>query len=472
MFRPIITDNIIENNGQDGINASTLYFAQLQGTWSNNTIESNGRDGIRFTDGDESGPSFNITVANNMIENNLADGIFYTSVETIPLGGGNGTVDITDNLIKKNGGNGVDVQITGSAVANINLTDNQIIFNTLDGVNMVANSSPRSPRLRAETRSPTTAPTAGNSPRRPGSDSNIFLGNGLIDATLTDNIISFNGARGIDILNQWNGQMNIDIEGTVNPTLPANIGNPANDSNIVDANGQQGIFVENAADLSLSQQSPLNYFQVSTTAPTIVAPILQLTVNQTEISGNGTNAALVNATPDAGDGILINVGTSQFGYVNASITNNHFSGNANIDFVTQSFVSTAQPSITNFYNASNFTHQPGVPARSAGPAGLGPNRKRRQQRRRDPHGRLLRRHFAVRRISRRRSRARGMASITTGIRSTLHTRDCRRRAPPQCPARARRDQCGRRRDRRRRLDHRRLLVDTGRELPARPPQIL
>jgi hypothetical protein len=83
-----------------------------------------------------------------------------------------------------------------------------------------------------------------------------------------------------------------------------------------------------------------------------------LTVNQTEISGNGTNAALVNATPDAGDGIFINVGTSQFGYVNAAITNNHFSGNANISVVTQSFVSTAQPSVTNFYNSSNFTQNP------------------------------------------------------------------------------------------------------------------
>ena len=138
VFRPIITDNVIENNGQDGINSSTLYFSQVEGTWSNNTIEFNGRDGIRFTDGDESGPSFNVTVANNTIENNLADGIFYTSVETIPLGGGNGTVDIDDNLIKENGGNGVNVEPTGFAVANINLTDNQIIFNTLDGVRMQA----------------------------------------------------------------------------------------------------------------------------------------------------------------------------------------------------------------------------------------------------------------------------------------------------------------------------------------------
>ena len=149
--------------------------------------------------------------------------------------------------------------------------------------------------------------------------------------------------------------MNIDIEGTVNPTLPANIGNPANDSNIVDANGQQGIFVENAADLSLSQQFSAQLLPGLDHRATFVAPILQLTVNQTEISGNGTNAALVNATPDAGDGILINVGTSQYGYVNAAITNNHFSGNANISFVTQSFVSTAQPSVTNYYNASNFT---------------------------------------------------------------------------------------------------------------------
>jgi hypothetical protein len=371
VFRPVITDNVIESNGQDGINAETIYFAQivsgteLANAWSGNTIESNGRDGIRFTDADESGPSFNVDVLNNVIENNLADGIFYTSVQTIPLGGGNGTVNIGEvglansgNLIKKNGGNGVDVQVTGSAVANINLTDNQIIFNTLDGVNFVAN-------YFAAITSTSTGNTITNNgadgwqmTTQAGSDSNIFLGNGLIDATLTDNVISFNGARGIDILNQWNGQMNIDIEGTVNPTLPANIANPANDSNIVDANGQQGIFVENAADLSLTQQSPLNYFQVSTTAPVTVAPILQLTVNQTEISGNGTNAAVVNATPDAGDGILINVGTSQFGYVNASITNNHFSGNANIDVVTQSFVSTAQPTVTNFYNASNDTINP------------------------------------------------------------------------------------------------------------------
>jgi len=104
--------------------------------------------------------------------------------------------------------------------------------------------------------------------------------------------------------------------------------------------------IENATDLTLTQKTPLNYF----TGPT-VSPILGITVNQTQIAGNGTKAI----APDDGDGILINVGTSQFGYIGASITNNHFSGNANIDFVTQSITTTAQPTVTTVFNASTTT---------------------------------------------------------------------------------------------------------------------
>ena len=171
-------------------------------------------------------------------------------------------------------------------------------------------------------------------------------GNGGITATLTDNNISFNAGRGIDILNQWNGLMSIDIEGTVNPTTPGNIANPTLDTNIVDSNGLQGILIENATDLTLSQKTPLNYFTGLT-----VSPVLGITVNQTQIAGNGTKAI----APDDGDGILINVGTSQFGYIGASITNNHFSGNANIDFVTQSITTTAQPTVTTVFNATTTT---------------------------------------------------------------------------------------------------------------------
>jgi Inverse autotransporter, beta-domain len=348
------TGNIINNNGQDGVNSSTLYFSQVEGTWSFNTIDNNVRDGIRLSDQDENGTSFNLTIANNQIEGNLADGIFYNSVTVVNiitpfLGGGNGTVNIENNLIKENGGNGVNVEPTGFAVANINLTDNQIIFNTLDGV-----------RMQADEFSVITTTSSGNTimnngadgwqlTTQAGSDSGSsnpsgLNGNGGITATLTDNNISFNAGRGIDILNQWNGLMTIDIEGTVNPTTPGNIANPSLDTNIIDSNGLQGILVENATDLTLSQRTPLNYFAPGPTA----SPILAITINQTQIAGNGTKAI----APDDGDGILINVGTSQFGYVGASVTNNHFSGNANIDFVTQSITTTAQPNVAPVFIAA------------------------------------------------------------------------------------------------------------------------
>ncbi len=86
-------------------------------------------------------------------------------------------------------------------------------------------------------------------------------------------------------------------------------------------------------------QTPLNYFGPFNE----IQPIVRLSINQTEISGNGLKAI----TPDDGDGIFIMVGTSQFGFINASVTNNHFSGNANIDFVTQSFVTTKTPASGN-----------------------------------------------------------------------------------------------------------------------------
>jgi Inverse autotransporter, beta-domain len=360
------TGNTISNNGLDGVTASTLYFSTVEGTWSFNTIDSNGRDGIRLTDNDENTAttSFNLTIANNQIESNLADGIFYTSnvivnpiVPTLGIGGGTDTINITNNLIKENGGNGVNIEPTGVAVANVDLTDNQIIFNTLDGVRMQADEFAVINSVSSGNVIQHNGSDGWQLTTQLGSDADSINGNGTINATLTDNNISFNGGRGIDILNQWNGVMSIDIEGTVNPN-PL----PSAATSIVDANGLQGILIENAADLTLSQQDPLHYFVA---AGLNASPVLGVTVNQTEISGNGT-AAIV---PDDGDGILINVGTSQFGYVNASITNNHFSGNANIDFVTQSIVTTAQPSVTALYipttSAINPAFQPDPLARIA-----------------------------------------------------------------------------------------------------------
>jgi hypothetical protein len=327
--------NTINGNIQDGVNATTEAFSQIEGTWQNNIIEQNGRFGISFTDADQTGPAFNVVLTGNTIEHNISDGINFQSNPPIPLAGGNSTIEIISNTIKANGGDGINIEPTGSSVVNVNIIDNLITANSLDGIQFTANQF----SVINSTSSGNTITNNGgdglNITTQAGEDSSPMNGNGLIIATFTDNDISFNKGHGIDILNQWNGEIDVAIQGSVNP----NTVGPAAATNVVDSNGLEGILVENAADLSLSQQAPLNYFFW---LPRL-APIIRLTVNQTEISSNG----LAAVTPDDGDGLFIMAGTSQFGYINASVTNNHFSGNANIDVVTQSFITTKTPAAGN-----------------------------------------------------------------------------------------------------------------------------
>jgi Right handed beta helix region/Inverse autotransporter, beta-domain len=363
--------NTINGNAADGVSAETQAFSQVEGTWSNNIIEQNGIFGVAFLDADQTGPAFNVTLLSNFIEHNISDGINFQSAPPIPLGGGNSTINIVSNLIKANGGDGINIEPSGSSVVNVNILDNTITGNTLDGVQFTSNQE-----------SVINATATGNTITNNGNDgvnmttqlgtdatdqAPIADGHGLIIATWTDNIISFNSGHGIDILNQWDGEIDANIQGTVNP----NTGGPANASNIIDSNGLDGILVQNFADITLSQTDPLNttlFFNGTfySVLPQI-APIVRLTVNQTEISGNGLKAV----APDDGDGIFIAAGTSANGFINASVTNNHFSGNANIDFVTQSFVSTATPTITNlFVNTAgsptiSFNFQPDPVARLA-----------------------------------------------------------------------------------------------------------
>ncbi len=338
--------NIINGNVLDGVTAVTEAFSQVEGTWQNNIIEQNGRFGVSFTDADQTGPAFNVILTGNFIEHNVSDGINFQSAPPIPLAGGVSTIEIISNTIKANGGDGINIEPSGSSVVNVDIIDNLITANTLDGIQFTANEF-----------SVINATVSGNSITNNGSDgvnmttelgtdaNDAFHGHGFISAGLTDNVISFNGGHGIDILNQWDGEIDATIQGSVNP----NTVGPAAATNVIDGNGLDGILVQNFTDTTLSQTDPLNYF----VNPTL-SPIIRLLVNQTEISGNGLSAA----TPDEGDGIFIAVGTSQFGFVNASVTNNHFSGNANIDFVTQSFTTTATPIVTNLFNATTLAINP------------------------------------------------------------------------------------------------------------------
>ncbi|HET6325703.1 MAG TPA: hypothetical protein VFG04_13575, partial [Planctomycetaceae bacterium] len=345
--------NTINGNGQDGVNAETTAFSQIEGVWQNNIIEQNGRFGVSFTDNDQTGPAFNVLLTGNFIEHNVSDGINFQTVPIIPLAGGSSLIDIVSNTIKANGGNGVNIDPSGSSVVNVNLLNNIITNNTLSGVEFFANEF-----------SVINSTSSGNTITNNGGDgiamitelgtdgTNGIHGHGFIDATWTDNIVSFNNGHGIFILNQWDGEIDANIQGTLNP----NTVGPAAATNVIDANGLQGILVQNFCDSTLSQQDPLHstlFFNgVFYSVFPQLAPIVRLSVNQTEISGNGSKATL----PDDGDGIFIAAGTSENGFINASITNNHFSGNANIDIVTQSFTTTATPT-----PAALFNNVPGNP---------------------------------------------------------------------------------------------------------------
>ncbi len=333
--------NIINGNAAAGVTAQTTAFSQIEGTWSNNIIEQNGTFGIAFIDNDQTGPAFNVILQGNTIEHNVSDGINFQTQPIIPLAGGNSTIEIISNTIKANGGNGINIDPSGTSVVNVNIIDNLITANTLNGIQLFANQLSL---INAVVTGNTITNNGGdgvNMTTQLGTDSTdvagIRAGNGFITAIFTDNIVSFNGAHGFNILNQWNGEIDVVIEGSVNP----NTVGPAAATNIVDGNGLDGILVQNFTDITRTQTDPLNYFGVTNT----LAPTVKITVNQTEISGNGSAAAV----PDDGDGIFLAEGTSQFGFMNASITNNHFSGNANIDFVTQSFTTTANPIVTNLF---------------------------------------------------------------------------------------------------------------------------
>jgi hypothetical protein len=329
--------NTINGNGAAGVTAETVAFSQVEGTWQNNIIQQNGTFGVAFLDNDQTGPAFNVTLLSNFIEHNVSDGINFQTIPIIPLAGGNSNITIESNLIKANGGNGINIEPSGSSVVNVNILNNTITANSASGIQFTANEHSI---INSNSSGNTITNNGGdgvNMTTELGTDANTFFhGHGLITSIWTDNIISANTGHGIDILNQWDGEIIANIQGTVNP----NTVGPANASNIIDGNGLDGILLQNFTDITLSQTTPLNYF-----VGPILAPVVRLTVNQTEISGNGLKAA----TPDDGDGIFIAAGTSQFGFTNASLTNNHFSGNANIDVVTQSFTTTKTPTVTNLF---------------------------------------------------------------------------------------------------------------------------
>jgi hypothetical protein len=310
-----VDNNLISLNGDDGIDSGTDFFSQVRGEIENNTITDNGNiggHGIELTDSNSGDTSFDLDIINNDILRNFEDGVNFFAI-----GGGSANVDLTDNLIARNGGDGIEAVTT-------------------------LMRSPISTRRRQHHR--VQHPVRRRDARRRPVDPEHELGqqhhqqNGddgwsFTTATLRslqvrrllDNIIRFNAARGVDIYNPWESDMDIAIQGSA----PAN---PLGGS-LIDSNGLQGILVVNEADPTRLSDAGL-----------LTDNNIDFYLFQTEIRGNGTNA------DDDGNGLYIRVGTSQFGIVRAAVEENHFSGNTNIDVVTESFTATADPAVVQPFN--------------------------------------------------------------------------------------------------------------------------
>lgn len=329
--RILFDNNQVVGNDRDGMHLETDFFAQIRGDISNNIITDNGdgigENGIHLVDLNNGDVSFDLDIESNLIARNFDDGVNYFAA-----GAGTAVVDLIDNIIRTNGGDGVDASTNLNSVASINLVDNLIEFNSESGVEFQANDL-----------SILNTTSTGNIIQNNGDDGWSFTtGAGSIanlNASLTDNIIRFNAARGIDILNQWESDMDIEILGTVDPRPNGNV-----DSSLIDSNGLQGILVQNEADATRSNTNGL-----------FTNNNIDFRLFQTEVRGNGVNAV----ADDDGNGLYIRVGTSQFGQVDAAVVNNHFSGNVNIDVVTESFTATVDPPVVNpFTNPADFVPDP------------------------------------------------------------------------------------------------------------------
>jgi parallel beta-helix repeat protein len=126
----VITENLIDNNGEDGI----TLFGSSTATVANNTIRANRRTGFRAAFGGI------VELTDNVLEDNGEDGIILTIHTTATIADNivrhntrigitiiNSTAMISGNIIENNGLHGIFVDAHGTAM----LTDTQLIANLI-----------------------------------------------------------------------------------------------------------------------------------------------------------------------------------------------------------------------------------------------------------------------------------------------------------------------------------------------------
>ncbi len=364
--------NVIQFNSGDGVQLSTnanfpagssisTDKRQITGTWIKNVISDNGANGIRI------------------------DGLHGLTDEvtqiTIPLVIGQEGVDPSDglsrgNVIERNAQNGILVTRSngyGSNVDQVTITNNQINSNQQQGIEFDlawewmsvkgnALTGNQGKGIRVHSHGAFKGAIRNNNISLNQSDGiEIAAYDGFsyrTDIVITGNFVESNAARGIDVLNYWDGNSYIMIgDGTVEG------------KNTIVSNGWEGVYVVNTpAPTQVQQQDAPSTQQLEMTAnPTNRNhPNLVLIVDTNDILSNGGQSNFV------GTGFVLRVGTSYSdsryysagpgyseegvgtaagtpfanGRVNAKVTNNVFSGNFGDDVFIEAFRATQDPPTT------------------------------------------------------------------------------------------------------------------------------
>lgn len=381
-----ITNSTITGNGVNGILLAIIGDADLDVTISGNTISNNTSNGIRTTtnSGITDTPTLLLDVNNNTINQNGANGILIQTphlanidnntisgnlLDGINIGAGGSTLglgfdQITNNTITGNGDDGIDLN-NGNVFVNID--NNTISGNTDDGIVMDSNGggaqqivtitfndiqSNGGDGIQISARNQSGTPA----------DPNTYV--------ITNNLITDNGARGINAVNAGgtNGFGGTGISRTVTDLTISD--------NTITRNQLEGVYVINTA--SNTQALAANMDNLATAAlfadgSVFALPILNLTMDNNDINSNGqshnpgdfidsSGLVIRVGTSDAHDNLpnsytssdtggTASTGTnalnaSRRGGVFATITNNTFSGDYAGDVTFQPFISTAAPPTT------------------------------------------------------------------------------------------------------------------------------
>ncbi len=334
-----IRDNVIENN-RNGIRLSSFEATNdtgsQTGTWTKNTIRNNTEHGIAIfavTGQTNSNPLLGQNPlriglngndpADNRTLGNLITGNGQGGIE-INLGG---NIEIVNNQITlngltagsdANGTGGIDINLlppvagagtdTTHALKGL-IFNNKIQNNTGDGIELAVSRLATTPGTIVFDR-----------------DELRILGNSILNNT----------ARGIDVLNQGDGNLQLTIG-----DLTALGGNEVSNS------GQEGVYIVNTSSLTQSQQNSATV--ALTTGAALASPIMVVDVRGNSVRGNngiGFPTSPILSSFFQGAGVVFRSGNSTGGDFIGRISENTFSGNTGDDVLLQTFVSNTNVAAT------------------------------------------------------------------------------------------------------------------------------